>query len=42
MDDNSSYSAITDRIDIAESDEYLVTKKSLLTNDSTDFYKDGY
>ncbi len=42
MDDNSSYSAITDRIDIAESDEYLVTKKSLVTNDSTDFYKNGY
>ena len=42
MDDNSTYSAITDRIDISESDNYLVTKKSQLVNDSTDFYKDGY
>ena len=42
MDDNSTYSAITDRIDISESDNYLVTKKSQLINDSTDFYKDGY
>ena len=42
MDDNSTYSAITDRIDISESDNYLVTKKSQLVNDSTDFYKEGY
>ena len=42
MDDNSTYSAITDRIDISESDNYLVTKKSQLVNDSTNFYKDGY
>lgn len=42
MDDNSTYFAITDRIDISESDNYLVTKKSQLINDSTDFYKDGY
>lgn len=42
MDDNSTYSAITDRIDISESDNYLVTKKSQLINDSTNFYKDGY
>ena len=42
MDDNSTYSAITDRIDISESDNYLVTKKSQLINDSTDFYKEGY
>lgn len=42
MDDNSTYSAITDRIDILESDNYLVTKKSQLVNDSTDFYKEGY
>lgn len=42
MDDNSTYFAITDRIDISESDNYLVTKKSQLVNDSTDFYKDGY
>lgn len=42
MDDNSTYSAITDRIDISESDDYLVTPKSVLQNDSTDFYKEGY
>lgn len=42
MDDNSTYSAITDRINILESDNYLVTKKSQLVNDSTDFYKEGY
>lgn len=42
MDDNSTYSAITDRIDISKSDDYLVTKKSQLINDSTDFYKEGY
>nr|DAG88888.1 MAG TPA: hypothetical protein [Crassvirales sp.] len=30
MDDNSTYSAITDRIDISESDDYLVTPKSVL------------
>ena len=42
MDDNSTYSAITDRIDISESDDYLVTPKSALQNDSTDFYKEGY
>lgn len=42
MDDNSSYNAITDRIDISESDNYLVTPKSVLNNDVTDFYEAGY
>jgi len=30
MDDNSTYNAITDRIDISKSDNYLVTPKSAL------------
>lgn len=42
MDDNSTYNAITDRIDISKSDNYLVTPKSALQNDATDVYKDGY
>ena len=42
MDDNSTYSAITDRISIEDLDNYLVTQKSSLVNVSDEAYKNGY